>query len=1099
MSSIAALQAQRSQVIQQIQELVADNEQKRRGIAQERARLASAQSAEEVGRLELSIRTLEAGIRVNQASIGRLEAILAEINAEINLLQLPTQSTGTTVREDQAARDEAANSQVPPQGNLVLDDDGRVVSSVPQVSTNAQRTPVSSGDDDAGNAPVRTATALQSTPPATASDPPPPSSTGPTASQTRGEAAPGDDNAVRSTLNAIFDPSVLGKKVAQPNVLDKYASYTYNISIYIMSPENYRYLLVNKQKNIPGWQLLMQSGGAPQTSGNNFPLDPQESEQRADGNGAAIDVRSLGRNQYFPLDFYIDDVRMRSLITGKGSQGAHNVVSLNFKVFEPNGITFIDRLSSAVKEYIGPSVAPGVPINYGAQNYLMVIRFYGYDENGNLAQPIKGGVLDLKGDETGSATIEKYIPFMFTGIKFRVANRIVEYECSAVCPQNGINSSRGRGVIPYNVEITAKSLKDLLAGDLTYSSPSNNAGEGRQQPQSLASGVDQVAAITRAGVGASAPQLSAVDQVEAITRAGVAQTASTPPPPKANAAPTPTITQGLAAALNQYQRQLKSEGKYDEVDVYEIEVLPPLADSKVVPPGTTDYKSKPMGPGSKAPANQQKNPGVGQVQKDAKVTSVLAGMSIVQFIDQYTRTSTYIYDQQLAYIDARGNQVNTPAASNQVLGWYRIGMEASPIKYDPKRNDYAYRIKYQLTPYKITNLQSDWFPESPFTGVHKEYNYWFTGINTQVLDLAFDFNTMYYLVISGQNLQETSGKTTNYREAYKKIAQPNSAQSNMGISGNENEPGANAADYLYSPGDVARVKMTIVGDPAWIQQGEVWSGVSGLQTQFGPFLDDGTINYDSQEILFKVLFNKPQDYNINSGIIDPNQRLPDVSPNDVLPGEATQTYVYRAIECTSVFAQGKFTQELHGTIILFDTDRPEISKNNDQSRQASPGVGISDGASVAALRRRDNEIAAANPEIFAPNIKKAPPSLNLRTDGTFSGPTGLIQTPVSPTLMTASPAGVPTSSGQPVGITSAVPGTNPPASPGSVSAQTSNTQITPLQQQIIVKRSELAAATARGNFAEATRLTGEINRLTADLARETPPIPAVRTQTIAKD
>jgi hypothetical protein len=305
--------------------------------------------------------------------------------------------------------------------------------------------------------------------------------------------------------------------------------------------------------------------------------------------------------------------------------------------------------------------------------------------------------------------------------------------------------------------------------------------------------------------------------------------------------------------------------------VYEIEVLPPLADSKVVPPGTTDYKSKPMGPGSKAPANQQKNPGVGQVQKDAKVTSVLAGMSIVQFIDQYTRTSTYIYDQQLAYIDARGNQVNTPAASNQVLGWYRIGMEASPIKYDPKRNDYAYRIKYQLTPYKITNLQSDWFPESPFTGVHKEYNYWFTGINTQVLDLAFDFNTMYYLVISGQNLQETSGKTTNYREAYKKIAQPNSAQSNMGISGNENEPGANAADYLYSPGDVARVKMTIVGDPAWIQQGSIWYGVECPDVKDPSqiaFLSDGTINYSSQEVLFEVAFNKPSDYDIKTGLMN---------------------------------------------------------------------------------------------------------------------------------------------------------------------------------------------------------------------------------------
>ena len=155
--------------------------------------------------------------------------------------------------------------------------------------------------------------------------------------------------------------------------------------------------------------------------------------------------------------------------------------------------------------------------------------------------------------------------------------------------------------------------------------------------------------------------------------------------------------------------------------------------------------------------------------------------------------------------------------------------------------------------------------------------------------------------------------TSQYEEIEKRAFAPNSPQSNKGIEGDFNEPAANAADYLYSPADQSRVRLTILGDPAWIQQGELWSGIrttnnnnaSKSDVFFDAFLDDGTINFDAREALFELVFNKPADYNINTGLVNVNGAAPQ------------QKYVYKAITVVSNFKQGRFTQDLEGLLLMF--------------------------------------------------------------------------------------------------------------------------------------------------------------------------------------
>jgi hypothetical protein len=290
------------------------------------------------------------------------------------------------------------------------------------------------------------------------------------------------------------------------------------------------------------------------------------------------------------------------------------------------------------------------------------------------------------------------------------------------------------------------------------------------------------------------------------------------------------------------------------------------------------------------------------------------------------RNSTYIYDQQLTSpaVDKDGNEFDdkdTPSGKPAgPFAWYRIGTQVTPKGYDPKRNDYAYKITYQVSMYKVYGVRSDYFPVSRKNGVHKQYKHWFTGQNSQILTFEQDFNYLFYNTVNANNRTSTPYG----REQEKNSWQTRSNISDQGQPGKTNEPGANAAAYLYSPADQARVKMSIVGDPAWLQQGELWNGLQGKKIYSNNFLTDGTINFENQEVLFEIEFNTPVDYDMDTGLMNPNQNA---RPN-------YNVYVYKATEVTSNFSRGRFTQDLDGVLITFPgkaTKKTDITDLNSES------------------------------------------------------------------------------------------------------------------------------------------------------------------------
>jgi hypothetical protein len=225
-------------------------------------------------------------------------------------------------------------------------------------------------------------------------------------------------------------------------VLDQYASYTYNIGWYLMTPAQYAELVKTKKIAVSQYNLLVQSGGAPAS------VEGVQPELTTGGAVTGIS-KSAGRNPFFALDYYFDDLEIKSVVTGKGSNSAHNAAELSFTVTETAAITLIDNLWKAVKASYKDSKIP-----YAAAIYALVIRFYGYDENGKIVQ--------ASDSDNRSAVVEKIIPFKLSNIEFTVSNKLIEYQVTGVAIPYTVGFGSNLGVIKSDIQVSGATVKDLL-------------------------------------------------------------------------------------------------------------------------------------------------------------------------------------------------------------------------------------------------------------------------------------------------------------------------------------------------------------------------------------------------------------------------------------------------------------------------------------------------------------------------------------------------------------------------------------------------------------------------------------------------------------
>lgn len=401
---------------------------------------------------------------------------------------LATVSSGDIVGNANKAREDNANATRPIVATEVLTPDKRIVPEGSGSGTNANPTPTTETNGDTGtDATVRTISQTQAINNTSNLNTGGLASIGvdvrvglygPGGAAPRadingpGGAAPGDDqrgsgggptgtNALRTRLDQLY-AGPTNAIIAQDNILDQYPSYTYSLSWYLMDPDNYNETKTKVVKNLNGYYLLAQSGGANIGTGI---YNPGETGPLA---GTA------GRNPYFNLDYYIDNLVIET-VSGVDSGGPIAFKSLHFTITEPNGITLQRNLYAAMNElYKSKGFIPAdAEANYTSGIFCMAIRFYGYDENGQLVQPIAR----TTGATDNRAAVEKFIFFAMTDLKFSVSSKLVEYQISGAVPEDTTALSSNRGSIPADYQFSGATVRDILVGQIQEQTASQAAGD----------------------------------------------------------------------------------------------------------------------------------------------------------------------------------------------------------------------------------------------------------------------------------------------------------------------------------------------------------------------------------------------------------------------------------------------------------------------------------------------------------------------------------------------------------------------------------------------------------------------------------------------
>lgn len=794
-----------------------------------------------------------------------------------------------------SAGDEVANAQQGNQQNAVVsspaaplqtfDDDGNLVDVDPGYSleSNADEPQLLNNEDlglDQGSTTVGggrdilTTTQTQSGPSDGPDDAAPRVTSVGTGGTADGEGRP------------VIAESFLSPIAARPNALNKLASMTYTISIYIMSPAEYQNMLNTKKKSITSETLIIQSGGIDKTP-----------------------IAGVGRrNPNFPLDFYIEDLTIRSAIGTQSGARAHNVVEIDFKIIEPNGITLLPILRDAVREHY--RIADPT-LSFVQAYFLMVIRFYGYDANGQLINGSQLGITEV-GSDTNSI-LEKWIPFQFANITYKINTKNVEYACRCNVPNTIVGFSSAYGSIPFDFELKAPDIATLLNGSPVIAPTS--ARERQLQE----------------------------DEVRDL------ESSSQAPAKASDLTARKKYTQGLAQALNDHQRELQKSGSQETADIYEIVIadIPGLKDAKIARQGAQEKSRTAFTPGVNARDDLLMR--TSSYDKDSKNFSVTRGTQIVQLIDLVMRNSTYITSQQNLIQDEKTKRwkVQTPVRTVQ---WYKIRCKVVPLPtYDKKRRQFAHKITYLISPYQINDPRIAEFPTAGYRGAHKIYNYWFTGQNSEVLDFEINVNTNYTTIFgNNQNRVITPLRSSSGRIFEKVMFQNKPNMEGTGGSADTNSIAANLADRLYQDDDIETSQLTILGDPDWIQQTDVfYTGVADL----GQTMPDGSVNTDAMEALYELRFNPVADYNITTGLAEVNANNTAYSRATGERNLASQSTVFACQEVYSYFRGGRFTQRLVGATRRFD-----LSKNVAINNAAEQGV-VGNRYSQAEVRAVDNEIA----------------------------------------------------------------------------------------------------------------------------------------------
>jgi hypothetical protein len=274
--------------------------------------------------------------------------------------------------------------------------------------------------------------------------------------------------------------------------------------------------------------------------------------------------------------------------------------------------------------------------------------------------------------------------------------------------------------------------------------------------------------------------------------------------------------------------------------------------------------------------------------------------------------------------------------------WWIIDVQTYPI--DTDENDDSTGKKpnlfvYRVMPYKVSTASTN-PPNTAPPGIKnlkkqavKEYNYLYTGKNTEILKFDIEFNMSFSTLMAADGLKRSQdvqlGANQGAAEVKKNVIDPQPDGSKVAATagvtpttvsysltststdrlggGGADTQATRAArvfhDAITNGVDMMKLNMDIWGDPYYIAQ----SGMGNYTSKPSAFQNlnqDGTVNHQNGEVHISVKFRTPTDINQGTGLYN----FAGTTSAPVVQWSG----LYRVIMVVSKFEGGQFKQTLTG-------------------------------------------------------------------------------------------------------------------------------------------------------------------------------------------
>ena len=668
----------------------------------------------------------------------------------------------------------------------------------------------------------------------------------------------------------------------RPNALSGFSTYNYIIELQATDMEGLQNFQQSEKYDPADWVTLITSAGG---SGGTGVLRNSDNDDR----------------EWFQKEYYLDDLEFTSIVGITNTARATADLLVNFNVIEPYGINFIQELW----EYNAESLNCR---NWTETCYLLKIAFKGYDDQGALIL----------------SEIVKYLPIKIINIEVKLAESGSIYTVSAYAfNQQAIDKKYG--VLSKGVQCEGKTVKDIILG---------------------------VQGTT---------DLDSERTIKPINNI------SNPP--------------NLKTALNKETRTEATDNTITSVDFstteYDFEFRGDLgnqiAQSLISKPEQIVGKDTSMNLADNELEAQilknlqsyqllgRRNSSDIKITVDSQKVNFNAGQ-ITEVLSQIIINSDYVTDQIVAFRKKYQTAIaeKNPDQRKDLLEklkepfkWFRIIPKIySTGRYDQSNNLYQKRIVYQIVGYEIQNAKDVGgylVPSSKNSAIEKtvvkEYNYFFTGKNSEILRLDINLNTNYwsyrprnsqvYGQATGTKPRDAETEPTNINPNQEepvgdalngaKGSQPGQSERSSISMGNASQDRAIAgqvASSIYNQITQLLVEMEIMGDPDLFKQDGVYKSPAETDDEEIPII------FDTQEKYVRLTFTNPRDIDDSTGTLDKNNKTKEV----VFSG------LYVIMKIDNFFKQGKFTQQLTLRRVVGDPGDQTPEVKNIQKEAAIRGL-----------------------------------------------------------------------------------------------------------------------------------------------------------------